>query len=173
MRKKPTGYSSTTPVSTVSDAVASEMNSAGTTAYTYDHRGRRKTVDAPNTTAADGSLLANVTNTLYFPDGSVQETNGDQTYRTAYTYDYAARTKTMATYRISGLADTTTWNYESWSGRLSSKLDAALQGPSLHLHLRGPSPNPHLGARLPHPLRLRERATHGHALLHQRRLRHG
>ena len=48
-------------------------------------------MDAPNTTAADGSLLANVTNTLYFPDGSVQETNGDQTYRTASTYDYAAR----------------------------------------------------------------------------------
>ena len=67
MRKKPTGYSSTTPVSTVSDAVASEMNSAGTTTYTYDHRGRRKTVDAPDTTAAAGTLLANVTNTLYFP----------------------------------------------------------------------------------------------------------
>ena len=87
-------------------------------------------MDAPNTTAADGSLLANVTNTLYFPDGSVKETNGDQTYRTAYTYDYAARMKTMATYRISGLADTTTWNYESWSGRLSSKLDAMSMGPS-------------------------------------------
>jgi hypothetical protein len=102
MRKKPTGYSSTTPVSAISDAVASESNGAGTTTSTYDHRGRRKTVDAPNTTAADGSLLANVTNTLYFPDGSVQETNGDQTYRTAYTYDYAGRMKTMATYRISG-----------------------------------------------------------------------
>ena len=87
-------------------------------------------MDAPNTTAADGSLLANVTNTLYFPDGSVQETNGDQTYRTASTYDYAARMKTMATYRISGVADTTTWNDESWSGRLSSKLDATLRGPS-------------------------------------------
>jgi hypothetical protein len=79
MRKKPTGYSRTTPVSAISDAVASESNNAGTTAYTYDHRGWRKTVDAPNTTAADGSLLANVTTTLYFPDGSVQETNGDQT----------------------------------------------------------------------------------------------
>jgi hypothetical protein len=28
------------------------------------------------------------------------------------------------------MADTTTWNYESWSGRLSSKFDAALRGPS-------------------------------------------
>jgi hypothetical protein len=75
-------------------------------------------------------LLANVTNTLYFPDGSVKETNGDQTYRTTSTYDYAGRKKTLSTYRISGVADTTTWNYESWSGRLSSKLDAALRGPS-------------------------------------------
>ena len=130
MRKKPTDYGSTTPVSTVSDAFASESNGAGPTACTYDHRGRRKTVNAPDTTAADGSLLAKVTNTLYFPDGSVQETNGDQTYRTTYTYDYAARMKTMATYRISGVADTTTWNDESWSGRISSSLDAALRGPS-------------------------------------------
>lgn len=125
-----TGWVGTTPVSPISDAAASMADSAGTTGYTYDHRGLRTQVDAPDTTAADGSVLANITNTIYFPDGTVKETNGDQTYKTTYTYDYAARMKTMATYRTPGVADTTTWNYDPTSGRLLSKQDATLKGPS-------------------------------------------
>ncbi|QTN31241.1 RHS repeat-associated core domain-containing protein [Akkermansiaceae bacterium] len=89
------------------------------TKYTYDIRGRRITVDAPDTTDADGAPLANITNTLYNPDSTVQETNGAQTYRTTHTYDYADRMTTLTTYGTA--TATTTWTYSPDRGFLTRK----------------------------------------------------
>ncbi len=89
------------------------------TKFTYDLRGRQKEVDAPNSLDANGNTLTNITNTLYFPDGNVQETNGAQTYRVSYTYDYADRKSTMTTYGT--VPATTTWLYDGQRGWLTEK----------------------------------------------------
>ncbi len=68
---------------------------------------------------ADGNTLANVTTTEYNPDGTVAETDGDQTYRVAHTYDYAQRQKTMTTYGTEQA--TTTWYYSTTRGHLTRK----------------------------------------------------
>ena len=126
-----TGTTVTAYVSSISDAVASVTDSGSRmTAYTYDHRGRRTAVDYPNTTVHGGTAggLANIVTTSHFSDGSVNEINGDQTYATTYTYDYAGRQATMTTYG-SPPADTT-WTYNPNSGRLTSKTDDASHGAS-------------------------------------------
>lgn len=107
--------------------------------YTYDHRGRRTSVDAPNTVGA------NTTYTSYYPDGKVKATYGDQTYTTYTTYDYAQRIKTLRTSPTldgSGVPTNaggalTTWNYEATTGRLQTKLDANSDGPVYHYTAAG------------------------------------
>jgi YD repeat-containing protein len=91
------------------------------TKYTYDIRGRRITTDAPDTLDADGAPLLNITNTAYFPDSTVQENSGAQTYRTTHTYDYADRMKTLTTYRTATDTSTTTWTYSTDRGFLTRK----------------------------------------------------
>ena len=122
-----TGVTVTAYVSAISDQVASITDPGSrVTAFSYDHRSRQVQIDAPNTLDSTGTTLNNISTTSYFPDGSVQETTGDQTYRTTYTYDYAARRKTLTTY--GGTTATTTWNYFTDSGLLSSKKDHANKG---------------------------------------------
>lgn len=117
-------YNATTPAARDEVAKITDPGSR-VTAFTYDHRGRRTTVDAPNTTS--GGSFTNITTTTRYPDGSVKEVDGGQGYRTAYTYDYAIRLKTLVTYGTS--TATTTWIYDS-SGRLQSKDDNSGKGPS-------------------------------------------
>ena len=89
------------------------------TAFTYDHRGRRKAVDAPDTFDADGATLANINTTAYNPDGTVKETDGAQTYRTTHTYDYAQRMVTLTTYGTETAV--TEWKYSPDRGFLTEK----------------------------------------------------
>jgi YD repeat-containing protein len=107
-------------LSATADVVASITDPGNrSTAFTYDLRGRRTHVDAPDTLDASGAPLTNITQTLYFPDGNVQETTGAQTYRTTHTYDYADRQKTLTTYGTT--TATTTWTYSPTRGYLTRK----------------------------------------------------
>lgn len=115
-----TGVTATVYKSATSDSVHSVTDPGSrTTSFNYDAMGRRTTVDAPNTLDADGNTLTNITNTLYNPDGTVDEVNGDQTYRRTYTYDYADRMVTMTTYGTQ--TATTTWVYSPDRGFLTRK----------------------------------------------------
>ena len=91
------------------------------TTYTYDHRGRRTEIDAPDTTVAGGGNLENKTTSHYFPDGSLKEVVGHQTYRTTYTYDFAGRMKTMSTYADGTTPTVTAWIYDPYRGWLLGK----------------------------------------------------
>jgi RHS repeat-associated protein len=93
---------------------------ARTTYFTYDIRGRRINVNAPDSLDANGNNLTNVTNTAYNPDGTVLETSGAQTYRTTHTYDYAQRMVGMTTYGTE--TATTTWKYSEDRGFLTEKI---------------------------------------------------
>jgi RHS repeat-associated protein len=84
------------------------------TTYTYDHRGRKKTISLPD---------SSVQSFIYFMDGQLQSSSGSQMYATAYTYDYAHRMQTLTTYGTS--TATTTWTYSATTGLLTSKTDAA------------------------------------------------
>ena len=115
-----TGVTTTAYLSTTADFVASVTDPGSrTTAFGYDIRRRRATVDAPDTLDADNNTLANITTTHYFPDGTVQETTGGQTYRTTHTYDYAGRHKTLTTYGTH--TATTYWHYSDTRGFLTRK----------------------------------------------------
>jgi RHS repeat-associated protein len=115
-----TGVSSTAYLSTTADVAMSVTDpGARTTAFAYDIRGRRISVDAPDTLDAAGDPLTNITTTSYFPDGNIQEVSGGQTYRVSHTYDYADRQKTLTTY--GGTTATTTWIYSSTRGFLVEK----------------------------------------------------
>ena len=89
-------------------------------------RGRQITVDAPDSLDATGATLANITTTIYFPDGTVQETSGGQAYRTTHTYDYADRQKTLTTYGTT--TATTTWTYSPTRGFMTRKEYADTKG---------------------------------------------
>ena len=116
-----TGNSQTTYVSNTCDAVASVTDPGGhTTSYSYDHRGRRTTVDAPDTTDAGNQQLDNVTVSHYYPDGSLKEVTGGQTHDIGYTYDYAGRKKSTTTTGSAGNV-TTAWNYDPANGWLLGK----------------------------------------------------
>jgi RHS repeat-associated protein len=119
-RDSRTGVTITAYLSDTADIVKS-MSDPGnrTTSFIYDIRGRRTEVDAPDTLDSANITLPNITTTHYFPDGSVQETTGDQTYRTTHTYDYADRQKTMTTYGTQ--TATTTWIYSPTRGFLVEK----------------------------------------------------
>lgn len=89
------------------------------TSFTHDKMGRRLTVDAPDTADANGNNLTNVTTTRYDLAGRVVEITGGQTYRVAYTYDYAGRLKSLTTYGTA--TATTAWNYDPQRGWLTGK----------------------------------------------------
>ena len=115
-----TGTSVTVYVNAVTDAVASVTDAAGhSTAFTYDVRSRRVTVDAPDTLDADGLTLANINTTHYLAHGQVKETVGGQVYRRTHTYDYAHRQKTLTTYGTT--TATTEWVYDTSRGFLTEK----------------------------------------------------
>jgi RHS repeat-associated protein len=115
-----TGAIATNYLSATADVVASTTDSGNrTTSFTYDIRGRRISVDAPDSLDTDGNTLANVTTTSYNPDSTVAETTGDQTYRTSHTYDYAQRQVTMTTY--GSTTANTTWTYSPTRGFLTRK----------------------------------------------------
>jgi RHS repeat-associated protein len=119
-RDSRTGVTTTAYLSTTADVVKSITDSGNrTTGFTYDARGRRTHVDAPDSLDASGAPLTNITQTFYFPDGNVQETTGGQTYRTTHTYDYADRQKTLTTY--GSTTATTTWIYSPDRGFLERK----------------------------------------------------
>lgn len=90
------------------------------TLFTYDHRGRAKTTNLPDTLNESGGTIANVSTTFYFPDGTVREQSGDGGYRTTQTYDYAGRVATMTTYGTETAV--TRWIYDSDRGLLVGKL---------------------------------------------------
>jgi RHS repeat-associated protein len=119
-RDSRTGVSTTTYKSSTCDLVGSVADPGSrTTAFTYDARGRRTAVDAPDTLDADGVTLTNITTTAYFPNNTVDENAGGQTYRRTYTYDYAQRQKTLTTYGTT--TATTEWVYSTTRGFLTEK----------------------------------------------------
>jgi RHS repeat-associated protein len=126
-----TGTSTTTYFSDVADSVVRVTDAGGRfTKFFYDIRGRRISVDAPDTPVDEsnptGPKYDNITTTTYNPDSTVTETNGDQTYRVSHTYDYADRQISMTTYGTT--TATTTWQYSSTRGFLLAKRDAANKG---------------------------------------------
>lgn len=119
-RDSRTGVTITAYLSDTADFVKSITDPGNrSTAFTYDSRGRRTHVDAPDTLDASGANLPNITITHYFPDSTVQETTGGQTYRVTHTYDYAQRQKTLTTYGTETAA--TTWIYSPDRGFLVEK----------------------------------------------------
>jgi RHS repeat-associated protein len=119
-RDSRTGVSETEYLSATADIVISVTDPGNrTTAFTHDHRGRQTAVDAPNTLDAEGVTLTNITTTSYFPDGTIKETDGEQTYRTTHTYDYAQRMKTLTTYGTETAV--TEWKYSPDRGFLTEK----------------------------------------------------
>lgn len=120
-----TGTTTTAYRSATADVPASITDPGNrTTTFTYDNRGRRTHVDAPNTfdpAGAPGNTnLTNLTVTAYNPDGTTASVTGAQNYPVSYTYDYAQRMKTMTTTSASGNV-ITAWNYSSTTGELISK----------------------------------------------------
>ena len=110
-----------TYVASTTDVIQSVGTSPDrTTVYQHDQRGRVRSTDAPDTLDATGITLANITTSVYFPNGNLQETDGAQVYRTSYTYDYAERISTLTTY--GSQAATTRWRYDPASGYLEQKL---------------------------------------------------
>ena len=90
------------------------------TLFSFDHRGRQKTTNLPDTVDEDNNTVANVSVTHHYPDGSVQEQTGDGNYQTTWTYDYAGRAATMTTYGTETAV--TRWIYDSSRGFLTGKL---------------------------------------------------
>jgi RHS repeat-associated protein len=85
------------------------------TTYTYDNRGNRRIVDAPDTDGRD-----NVTQYTYDSMGRVDGVSG-ATYPISYTYDYAGRMKSLTTYRTPTSPAKTKWVYSTNTGLLSDK----------------------------------------------------
>ena len=113
-----TGLSTTAYVSATCDAVASITDPGSrTTSFTYDSRGNRTQVNAPDTKVATGADLLNVTTTTYDSYGRVQSVTGDQAYPVSYAYDHAGRLKTMTT---TGNV-LTRWQYSETTGLLTGK----------------------------------------------------
>jgi RHS repeat-associated protein len=122
-----TGTRTTTYFSNVADTAVRVTDAGGRyTKFFYDVRGRKVSVNFPDTVDANNQPLTNVTTTTYNPDSTVAETNGDQTYRVSHTYDYADRKISMTTY--STTTATTSWQYSPTRGFLLAKRDAANKG---------------------------------------------
>ena len=100
-----------------------------TTTFTYDVMGRRLTVDAPDTLAASGAVLPNITHTSYTDRSQIESTWGDQTYPRRYQYDEQRRMVKLHTYTTlpHGTQPTadgtaiTEWVYDSQRGWLTEK----------------------------------------------------
>lgn len=93
-----------------------------TTAYRYDSAGRLDRVTHPDATE---------TFTTYWPTGQVKRTWGSRAYPQEYTYDQQQRIRTLVTWQdFSGDTGkaTTTWTYDTPTGRLEAKSDHANQG---------------------------------------------
>jgi RHS repeat-associated protein len=97
---------------------------AQVTSTTYDALGRAVSVTQP-----DGTVVANE----YFLTGLLKKTTGSRAYPVEYTYDAQGRMKTMKTWQAysggAGTPTTTTWNYDSNRGWLTSKRFADTNGP--------------------------------------------
>ncbi len=108
-------------VATVTTPEPETLLPAQTTTYQYDGVGR-----VTNTIYADATELKSE----YFPSGELKKSHGSRAYPVGYTYDAQGRMKTMTTWQDypSGGAAVTTWNYDSESGFLLSKLYANSQG---------------------------------------------
>jgi RHS repeat-associated protein len=109
---------------TVSTVTTPDPDGAGpltpqVTSTTYTSRGQTDVVTLP-----DGKT----SNSDYFLTGEVQQVAGTAAPAVAYTYDHAGRVRTLTTQPGTGAAAVTTWNYESASGRLQSKVHAAGSG---------------------------------------------
>ncbi len=122
------------------------------TIFAYDNKDRQTQVTSPDPDGPSNPLLAQVTiqaydnldrvtqttlpdSTLvkfeYFPTGAIKKTWGSRTYPTEYTYDTQGRMKTLKTWQqfdpvtgtgTTGTDATTTWNYSTARGWLSSKV---------------------------------------------------
>jgi RHS repeat-associated protein len=108
----PSRIGATTFTYTGADETQTVTEAAETTAYTYDFRGRKTKDTLPD--------LAEV-NYTYFPSGELASMGGARTYPQVFTYDAQGRMKTLVTSGSAGNA-TTTWNYDSQTGFLVSKI---------------------------------------------------
>jgi len=88
-------------------------NGSRITGFTYDSMGRRTSMTLP------GNRTVNYT---YAPTGELASVSGADTYPVAYSYDALGRMKRLSTYRETGSADITTWNYDPARGFLTSKV---------------------------------------------------
>jgi len=112
-------------ISSTKTPVPSTGQSAQVTTNFFDSMGRLIATKLP-----DNTWITNQFNLT----GLITNTYGSRTYPVAYTYDAQGRVKTMKTWQNyvgnTGAA-TTTWNYDSYRGFLSSKTyDGAASGPS-------------------------------------------
>jgi RHS repeat-associated protein len=108
-------------VNTTTDVVNRTVdNQNRETLLSFDHRGRQKSTNLPDTVDEDNNPVTNVSVTHHYPDGSTQEQTGDGNYRTTWTYDYAGRAATMTTYGT--VTAVTRWVYDSSRGFLTGKL---------------------------------------------------
>ena len=106
------------------------------TITTLDTAARPTKVETHN---SDGTLIATF-NTTYHPAGNVAANWGSNTNPTYKLYDIQGHMVELRTYRSPNLAlaptastpdyDATTWNYESATGLLLTKRDAANKGPN-------------------------------------------
>jgi RHS repeat-associated protein len=107
--------------------VASNSDATGaTTAYTYVPQGQAGAGLMESTTAPDTGVTTNQYDLL----GRVTRTSGARVYPVGYTYNLYGQMETMTTWQdYAGLtgAAVTTWGYESATGLLTSKTDAASQ----------------------------------------------
>ena len=116
-----TGPSTRYYINTATDVVNRTVDHLSReTLFTFDHRGRAKTTNLPDTLDESGGIIANVSETFYYPDGSVREQSGDGGYRTTQTYDYAGRVSTLTTYGTQTAV--TRWIYDANRGLLTGKL---------------------------------------------------
>jgi hypothetical protein len=77
-----TGLSTRYYINTATDIVNRSVDHLSReTLFTYDHRGRAKTTNLPDTLNESGATIPNLATTFYFPDGSVREKSGDGSYR--------------------------------------------------------------------------------------------
>lgn len=110
----------TTYVSNHHDLVASRSVGTLLTSFSYDHRGRRTLVDAPDSLDDTGAPVDNQRSTSHFPHGGIREVTGTPGYHLSYTYDEANRMSTLSTAGTHSAV--TRWLYDSDRGWLSAKL---------------------------------------------------
>ena len=111
-------YNNADQVVTTTTPIPATGQSAQVTTSYYDTMGR-----IWKTTFSDNTDTFNE----YYKTGALKKTYGSRTYPLEYTYDSQGRVKTLKTwkdYASNQGAATTTWNYDSQSGFLTSKVFA-------------------------------------------------